>query len=108
MPAASADDFEFSQSEAAAESLPANLRIRLDRAHPRMARTEESLRSLRQRIERQVEQEEQLHRLYQGWQQNWSFQCDQLQRQVARLEAYLAAWYPKAEGECRLSVVEGE
>jgi hypothetical protein len=108
MSAASADDLEFSPSEAAAESLPTNLRIRLDRAHPRMARTEESLRSLRQRIEHQVEQEEQLHRLYQGWQQNWSFQCDQLQRQVARLEAYLTAWYPREDNGCQLSVVEGD
>lgn len=107
MPAASAADFESPGPDVASESLPTNLRIRLDRAHPRMIRTEESLRSLRQRIERQVDQEDQLHRLYHGWQQNWSFQCDQLRRQVARLEAYLTAWHPKESG-CRLSVVEGD
>lgn len=108
MPAASADDLECSPSEAAGESPATQARIRLDRGHPRMARTEESLRSLRQRIEHQLDQEEQLHRLYQGWQQNWSSQCDQLQRQVARLEAYLTAWYPKDEPELRLSVVNGD
>lgn len=104
---ASADDL-VSPADSAPESQPTDLRIRLDRAHPRMARTEESLRSLRQRIEHQLDQDDQLHRLYQGWQQSWSDQCDQLQRQVARLEAYLTAWLPREDHSCRLSVVERE
>lgn len=108
MPAPSTDDFEFLAADAAEEIPSKDLCIRLDRAHPRLARTEESLRSLRQRIERQFDQEEQLNRLYQGWQQNWSFQCDQLQRQVARLEAYLAAWCPREDNIRRLSVVAGD
>lgn len=90
------------------ESPTSNLRIRVDFEHPRMIRTEESLRSLRQRIERQLDQEDQLHRLYQGWQQSWTHQCEQMQRQVAKLEAYLAAWCPREDAGCRLTVVEEE
>ena len=104
----STDDLASSLPDTQADSVNTNLRIRLDRGHPRMARTEESLRSLRERIERQLDQEDQLHRMYQGWQQNWSDQCDQLQQQAARLEAYLTAWYPREESGYRLSVVDAD
>ena len=85
-----------------------NVVLRLDRAHPRISRAEESLRVLRQQLARHLDQEDQLGRLYQGWQQCWSFQCDQMQRQVARLEAHLAAWMPQSDAAPVLSVVDGE
>ncbi len=82
--------------------------MRVDQAHPRMARAEESLRDLRTRMERHLAQEAHLGRLYHGWQQYWSEQCDQLQRQVARLEAHIATWLPQPVTAPVLSVVDGE
>lgn len=79
--------------------------FRLDNAHPRISRAEDSLRDLRQRMERHMDQEVHLGRLYQGWQQCWSFQCEQIQRQVARLEAHIAAWLPRSEMTPALSIV---
>ncbi len=88
-------------------NVPAGLRIRLDQGHPnpRVERAEEALRQLRNRVERHLDQEVCLGRLYQGWEACWTAQCDQLRSQVARLEAHLAAWMPT---EPELSLVADE
>jgi|GEM_PF-5786671 len=80
--------------------------FRLDQPHPhRVERAEQALRQLRNRIERHVEQEVRLGRMYQGWEARWSAQCDEMQQQVARLETYLTAWLPAADEAPTLSIV---
>ena len=94
----------------AADAVPLSMtrQFRLDRSHSRVARAEDSLKQLRQRIERQQDQEVRLGELYQGWQQHWSTQCDQMQQQVARLESLLAAWMPQEHEPPVLSVIDHE
>lgn len=82
--------------------------FRIDRGHSRISRAEETLRTLRQRIERHLDQEVRLGQLYQGWQQHWSSQCDEMHRQLAYLEAHLSAWLPLSQGAPMLTVVDGE
>jgi hypothetical protein len=88
-------------------TLSHGLRCRFDQPHPRVERAEEALRQLRRRIETHLDQEERLSRIFQGWEACWSAQCDELRRQVARLESHLAAWMPK-EAAPELSLVDGE
>lgn len=70
-----------------------------------LSRAEEALRSFRHRLQRHLEQEVRLGRLYQVCRNCWSGQHDELRRQVERLEAHLATWMPKAESSPALSVV---
>jgi len=74
-------------------------------------RAEQALKLLRQRMERHEDQEVRLGRLYQGWQDGWSAQCDRLQELMGRLEAHLATWLRHTEPAPVFSVVrvhEGE
>lgn len=62
---------------------------------PHYLRAEEALKVLRQRMERHVAQEVRLGQLYQGWQDCWSSQLEQLRTLIERMEAHLAAWIPQ-------------
>lgn len=71
----------------------------------RSVRAEHALRVLRQRIERHADQEVRLGRLYQGWQDGWSAQCDQMHGLMSRLEAHLTTWLRHTEPTPMFSVV---
>lgn len=88
-------------------TLASGLRCRFDQPHPRVERAEEALRQLRRRIETHLDQEVRLGQMFQGWEECWTAQCDELRRQVARLESHLAAWLPR-DATPELSVVDGE
>lgn len=74
-------------------------------ADSRSLRAEQALRTLHQRIERHTHQEVRLERLYQGWQDGWSAQYDQLHSLLSRLEAHLSTWMRHAEPAPVFSVV---
>lgn len=99
---------DFSDAEMTSSTADTHRKYRLDAAHPRVTRAEETLRTLRQRVERHLEQEVRLGQLYQGWQQSWTTQFEQIQRQIAKVEAHLGTWLPKGEPAHNLSVVHEE
>jgi hypothetical protein len=71
----------------------------------RSERAEHALRVLRLRIERHADQEVRLGRLYEGWQNGWSAQCDRMQGLMSRLETHLTTWLRHTEPTPVFSVV---
>ena len=71
----------------------------------RSMQAEQALKLLRQRMERHQDQEVRLGRLYQGWQDGWSAQCDRLHDLMGQLETHLALWLRHTEPAPVFSVV---